>query len=30
MDVLHYGKESVSVSMEEIAPGDWARKVYKP
>jgi 4-oxalocrotonate tautomerase len=30
MDVLHYGEESVSVSVEEIAPEDWAAKVYKP
>lgn len=30
MDVLNYGEESVSVAMEEIAPGDWAEKVYRP
>jgi 4-oxalocrotonate tautomerase len=28
--VLNYGKESVSVAMEEVEPGDWADKVYKP
>jgi 4-oxalocrotonate tautomerase len=27
---LSYGDEAVSVSLEEIAPGDWADKVYKP
>ena len=30
MDILHYGKESVSVAVEEIEPQDWAEKVYKP
>jgi len=30
MDVLGYGEESVSVSMEEIEPRAWAEKVYKP
>ena len=30
MDVLGYGEESVSVAMEEVKPGDWAEKVYKP
>ena len=30
MEVLDYGEESVSVAMEEIAPEDWARKVYQP
>ena len=30
MDVLSYGEESVSVSMEEIEARDWAEKVYKP
>jgi 4-oxalocrotonate tautomerase len=30
MAVLNYGEESVSVAMEEIAPEDWAEKVYKP
>lgn len=30
MDVLGYGQESVSVSMEEVEPRDWAEKVYKP
>jgi 4-oxalocrotonate tautomerase len=28
MDVLHYGEESVSVSMEEVSASDWAQKVY--
>ena len=30
MDVLGYGKESVSVAMEEVEARDWAEKVYKP
>jgi 4-oxalocrotonate tautomerase len=30
MDLLHYGKESVSVAFEEVKPEDWAEKVYKP
>jgi 4-oxalocrotonate tautomerase len=30
MDILHYGEESVSVAMEEIKPGEWAEKVYRP
>lgn len=30
MEILDYGEESVSVAMEEIAPADWARKVYQP
>jgi 4-oxalocrotonate tautomerase len=30
MDILHYGEESVSVSIEEVAPEDWAEKVYRP
>jgi 4-oxalocrotonate tautomerase len=30
MDVLNYGVESVSVSIEEVKPEDWAEKVYKP
>ena len=28
--VLNYGKESVSVSIEEVEPQDWAEKVYQP
>ena len=28
--VLHYGDESVSVALEEVAPADWAEKVYRP
>ena len=28
--VLHYGEESVSVSMEEVDAGEWLEKVYKP
>ena len=28
--VLHYGEESVSVSMEEVAATDWLEEVYKP
>lgn len=30
MDILQYGEHSVSVAMEEIAPQDWAEKVFKP
>ena len=30
MTSLGYGEESVSVSLEEVAPSDWAEKVYKP
>ncbi len=30
MAVLHYGEESVSVSIQEVAAEDWAAKVYKP
>lgn len=30
MDVLHYGDESISVSMEEVSANDWAQKVYRP
>ena len=30
MEIFNYGKESVSVAMEEITPEDWAEKVYKP
>ena len=30
MSSLSYGEESVSVSVEEVAPGDWTEKVYKP
>jgi 4-oxalocrotonate tautomerase len=29
MDVLGFGEESVSVSMEEVQPQDWAENVYK-
>jgi 4-oxalocrotonate tautomerase len=28
--VLNYGEESVSVSIEEVEPRDWAEKVYRP
>jgi 4-oxalocrotonate tautomerase len=30
MKTLNYGAESVSVGFEEIAPDDWAEKVYRP
>jgi 4-oxalocrotonate tautomerase len=30
MDVLKYGEESVSVSLEEVKRQDWVEKVYKP
>ena len=28
--VLNYGDESVSVAFEEVAPKDWAGRVYQP
>jgi 4-oxalocrotonate tautomerase len=28
--VLNYGEESVSIAIEEVAPQDWAEKVYQP
>ena len=28
--VLHYGDESVSVALEEVAPAEWAETVYRP
>ena len=28
--VLNYGEESVSVAIQEVAPQDWAEKVYQP
>lgn len=28
--ILHYGDESVSVALEEVAPNDWTEQVYKP
>jgi len=27
--VLNYGEESVSVTIEEVEPQDWAEKVYR-
>ena len=30
MDILQYGRESVSVAMEEVQPQDWVARVYKP
>ncbi len=30
MDVLGFGEESVSVSMEEVEAQDWADRVYTP
>jgi 4-oxalocrotonate tautomerase len=30
MTSLGYGEESVSVSLEEVAPGNWTEKVYTP
>ncbi len=29
MEVLHYGEESVSVSLQEVAPAAWADEVYR-
>jgi len=28
--ILNYGDESVSVGFEEVAPGDWTDRVFKP
>jgi 4-oxalocrotonate tautomerase len=30
MTVLHYGQESVSVSIEEVSRENWVEQVYKP
>jgi 4-oxalocrotonate tautomerase len=30
MTSLGYGEDAVSVSLEEVAAGDWTEKVYKP
>jgi 4-oxalocrotonate tautomerase len=30
MTSLGYGEDAVSVSLEEVAPGDWTEKVYRP
>jgi 4-oxalocrotonate tautomerase len=30
MDILQYGRESVSVAMEEVQAQDWVARVYKP
>jgi 4-oxalocrotonate tautomerase len=30
MTSLGYGEESVSVSLDDVAPRDWTEKVYKP
>jgi 4-oxalocrotonate tautomerase len=30
MNVLNYGEESVSVTIEEVEFQDWAEKVYEP
>jgi len=30
MQVLDYGKESVSVALEEVKSSDWAKQVYQP
>lgn len=30
ISTLNYGEDAISVAFEEIAPGDWAEKVYKP
>ena len=28
--ILRCGEESVSVAIEDVPPGDWVEKVYKP
>ena len=30
MSALDYSEDAVSVAFEEVAPQDWADKVYKP
>jgi 4-oxalocrotonate tautomerase len=30
MEVLNYGEESVSITMEEIKSSDWAKQVFEP
>jgi 4-oxalocrotonate tautomerase len=30
MEILNYGEDPVSVTMEEVAANDWTEKVYKP
>lgn len=30
VDILHYGPDSVSVAIEEVASQDWAEQVFKP
>jgi 4-oxalocrotonate tautomerase len=30
MSSLGYGADAVSVSIEEVEPGDWTEKVYEP
>jgi 4-oxalocrotonate tautomerase len=30
MDTLGYGEDAVSVAFEEVAPAEWAAKVYEP
>jgi len=30
VDIMECGEESISVAIEEIKPGDWKEKVYKP
>lgn len=30
MEIFGYGEESVSVSMQEVAPTDWKTQVYTP
>jgi 4-oxalocrotonate tautomerase len=29
-NVLKYGDEAISVSIEDVEPKDWAEKVYRP
>jgi 4-oxalocrotonate tautomerase len=30
MAIVKVGDDAISVAIEEIKPGDWAEKVYKP
>jgi 4-oxalocrotonate tautomerase len=30
MKTLGYGADSVSVGVEDVAPADWVKQVYKP
>ena len=29
-DIFSFSEDTVSVAFEEVSPGDWAEKVYRP